>query len=227
MSVTASRTGRIGVAVSLHLFRFSLVLPATVLPALVVGSELLDNFVVGGFVSATTLVVTTAAFLYATGRGRSYVDAGPVGLRPVAVGLLCGGGLVAAQQLLSAAATAVGAPVASAQYSTGSLLQLVGIVVATVVVVPAAEELFYRNLLQKYLAGVVAPAAAVGVASVAFASAHTLNFLGQPLPAIAVGVLVVTVQGVLLGTIYHYTENLVVTVLAHALNNVAALAVAA
>lgn len=215
--------------VSLFVFRFSLVIPVAVVPALVVGPAVTQSFAVSGAISVVTLLVTTAAFLYATGRERSYVDLGRSSITPraVAVGLGAGGVLVAVQRLLTAVAAEAGITVASADYATGTLAELAAVVATAVVLVPAAEELFYRNLLQKYLAETLPAAVAVGVTAVAFASAHTFNFLGQPLPEIGAAVSVITVQGVLLGAVYHRTENLLVSISAHAVNNLVALAVTA
>ncbi|MBV0924303.1 CPBP family intramembrane metalloprotease [Halomicroarcula limicola] len=89
-----------------------------------------------------------------------------------------------------------------------------GLAALSVVLVAPAEELLFRGAIQGRLRESFGPAAAVGLASLVFGSTHLLNYTGSVVGALG-GVAIVTVGGVIFGTIYERTGNLLVPVVAH------------
>ena len=86
-----------------------------------------------------------------------------------------------------------------------------GLWIGAVVVAPIAEEVFFRGLLQTFLAGVVRSRwLAIGLAAVAFGIVH----LSQPHTIVALIVL-----GVLIGYAYERTGTLAAPILIHAAFN--------
>lgn len=88
-------------------------------------------------------------------------------------------------------------------------------VVASLLFIGPAEELLFRNLLQKRLAETFSPAGAIGISSAIFAVAHTAAYLTGHTGQLFVSLATVFVLSLVLGYVYHRTENLVVVALAH------------
>ena len=79
-----------------------------------------------------------------------------------------------------------------------------------------AEELLFRGVIQGLLRRTYGLLPGIGLASALFALVHVPALVGgDVLPVLAV----VFLSGVVLGTVYEYTRNLIVSVLAHALLN--------
>ena len=92
------------------------------------------------------------------------------------------------------------------------------LVVVMFLIVGPSEELLYRGVVQNRLRERLSAAPAVAIASVVFAVVHVIALAGSP-SAVAVTVLVLLVPGVVLGTVYEYTGNLVVPWLLHSTHN--------
>lgn len=89
-----------------------------------------------------------------------------------------------------------------------------GLAALSVVLVAPAEELLFRGAIQGRLRESFRPGMAVGLASLIFGSTHLLNYTGSVVGALG-GVAIVTVGGVIFGTIYERTGNLLVPIVAH------------
>ena len=92
-------------------------------------------------------------------------------------------------------------------------LAIAVVVVAAIVVAPIAEEFLFRRVLQGWLETVplpFGPAAAIGLASLAFAAAHAGHGLAW-LPLLALGIV--------LGVLVRQTGSIVPAILLHALFN--------
>jgi uncharacterized protein len=84
---------------------------------------------------------------------------------------------------------------------------------AGAILAPIAEEILFRGLLQSSLAHKLPIWAAIGISALIFGAAH-LDYYAFP---------VLAVMGVIFGLLYHLTGSLRVTILAHVINNSAAL----
>jgi hypothetical protein len=130
---------------------------------------------------------------------------------------------IALSYLLNALGLVPGSVIAEA--ATRDPTVLLGLAALSVVVVAPIEEFLYRGVVQGRLREAFGPAGAVAGASLLFGSIHLANYTGALGPALA-GTLLVSGTGVVLGTIYERTRNLVVPVAAHALYNVVLLGIA-
>lgn len=87
------------------------------------------------------------------------------------------------------------------------------LVPASFLLIGPAEELLFRNIIQKSLYAHFTPAAAIVITSVLFAGAHFPAYGGR---ADAVGpMLVIFVLSLILGAIYRRTDNIVVPTIVH------------
>jgi len=88
-------------------------------------------------------------------------------------------------------------------------------------IIGPAEELVYRNVVQKSIAEAVSLPVGIGVATVVYVAVHVpaLFLGGGSVTAVLPAVVVLTVLSVALGMSYARTENLVVPALAHGLYN--------
>ncbi|MFW6436991.1 MAG: CPBP family intramembrane glutamic endopeptidase [Halococcoides sp.] len=85
-------------------------------------------------------------------------------------------------------------------------------------VIGAMEELFYRGIVQGTLDAVLPVPAAIGIASVCFALVHIPSYLfseGATLGGATVSIAVLVLLGVVLGTSYELSDNLVVPIVIH------------
>lgn len=88
----------------------------------------------------------------------------------------------------------------------------------TVLFVATGEELVFRGVVQGLFRRALGPAAAVAVASLLFGVSHWLALVGTGGGRLAY-VLIAAVLGLILGTVYETTDNLVVPILVHGLYN--------
>ncbi len=95
-----------------------------------------------------------------------------------------------------------------------TVMNKVMLVVAIVLIAPLLEELLFRGLMQNALAQKLPAWAAILGAGAAFAAVH-MDFHAFP---------ALMVMGAVFGTLYHKTGSLRVNILAHMINNAAALA---
>lgn len=87
-----------------------------------------------------------------------------------------------------------------------------------IAVVPLAEELFFRGVVQRRVAWSGGTVIGVVVSSVLFGVVHLPTGAGLPLQA-AFPVVQAFVSGAILGILYEWTDNLSVTVVTHGLFN--------
>jgi len=191
------------------------------IPVFLVSLDALTQFVVAFVLSELGFVAAALAFLYATGRGLGYLDAGLLDRR--AVGFVVAGtvGLFAFRLVAILAAQALGLPLAGnsvTQLAEEGLLEtLLVLVPLSILVVGPAEELLFRGVVQRYLSEELSVFGAVALASVLFALVHVpTTFVATPDP-LAVGVTLTILFGLsmLLGYLYVWTENLLVPILVH------------
>lgn len=86
-------------------------------------------------------------------------------------------------------------------------------------VVAPAEELLFRNVIQKYLYEAFNRTSAVLVAGVVFAGAHVLAYGDPNHAAVFVSLASIFFISLVLGFLYEFTENLTITTVAHGLYN--------
>jgi membrane protease YdiL (CAAX protease family) len=85
--------------------------------------------------------------------------------------------------------------------------------VAGALLAPVVEEVLFRGLLQKSLSHKLPVWAAIGISALVFGAVH-MDYYAMP---------VLATMGVVFGVLYHLTGSLRVTILAHVINNAAAL----
>jgi len=173
-------------------------------------------------------VAVALAFLVYTDRGLAWVDWQRPDLRDLLV--LAGTivGLLVAQVVVSVAVTALGLP-SSSQGAIRALAEravelgrpelVLVLIPLMLLVVGPAEELIFRNVVQKYLYGSFRRTSAVLVAGVVFAVAHVPAYWDANPAAVFVSVASLFFISLLLGVVYEYTENLVVPAVAHGVFN--------
>jgi membrane protease YdiL (CAAX protease family) len=170
---------------------------------------------------AAGALTATAALLALTGRDRSYVDLAVPDRRDLAyvaagaaaIFLLLGG--------LSALFAVLGIP--TTDHSLAPALRrnpglLVVLVPAAFLLIGPAEELLFRNLVQKSLYEAFRPGAAVLLASAIFAVAHAPAYAGgtgRGGLALAATLGVVLALSLVLGVVYDRTRNLAAAALVH------------
>lgn len=137
------------------------------------------------------------------------------------VALMIGGivGLLVLLAAISALYTLVGVETPEVQLVEEGLqnpeLMLLLIPLAYLLIGPG-EELMFRGAVQGMLREVYAPGPAIVIASVIFALAHATNVIGAPLTQVAAYLGAIFTLSLLLGALYEYTENLVVSAFVHA-----------
>lgn len=85
-------------------------------------------------------------------------------------------------------------------------------------VVGPCEEILFRGVIQARLRERFSALPAIGFTAVFFAAIHLTGFVGSA-QAIVVGIAVLVVGGLVFGTVYEYTQNLVVVSLLHGFHN--------
>ncbi|MEF8830881.1 MAG: type II CAAX endopeptidase family protein [Halobacteriales archaeon] len=173
-------------------------------------------------------VAVALGYVFVTDRGWDYVDFE----RPTAVGIglaiLATLGLLVLQFATIAVIQVLGLPSSSQgtmQRAAREAAELgqpeIVLVLAPMMllVVGPAEELLFRNVVQKRLYEAFARKSAVLVAGVVFAAAHLLSYASESAAAVFVSLASIFFISLLLGFLYEYTENLTVAALAHGLYN--------
>lgn len=213
-----------GVALAVPLLGFLLV--NVVAPLLGVHRmDQVDQLVVGKIVTDVVFIAVGIGFLVRTGRGLEYVDLELPDVRDLAY---VGAGLAGLFGLwvgISIAIQALGLPAAEASIAEpareGNPEILLIMIPLSFLLVGPAEELVYRNVVQKYLYGAFSRPGAVVVASGIFAAAHLFTYLDQNAVATLVSLSIVFGLSLVLGGIYERTENLVVPAFVHGAYNAA------
>lgn len=101
-----------------------------------------------------------------------------------------------------------------AQFGRGNPEVFLLLAVLSVLVIGPGEELLFRGVVQGSLRRVFEAPAAVVLATIIFAAAHTPSLAG-PLSGRAITVGLLFVPGLVLGVAYEYTDNIAVPALIH------------
>lgn len=199
-----------------------------VLWAVILGSLLgpptgiVERQVMNGAALALATVLTTRVYLSWDGLGRDFLDISWPHRATLAWAAL---GLVALVGL-SFAVSAIGIPTAehglTDQVRAAGVSALWILVPMSLLVVGPAEELVYRNLVQKTIAGGTGPIQAVLGASVIFAIAHFPAYASSDIQATVGSLVVVFALSCILGAIYAKTRNLPAVALLHGAYDVVA-----
>lgn len=170
-------------------------------------------------------LVTAVGFVLFTGRGLGYFDLGLPDRRDLRLGtaaLLVLLGLFAVGSLAPVDVTGptreLPADAAALLDRAGPLLA-VSLAVVSLAVIGPCEELFFRNVLQKYLADAFSEVGAVLAASVVFVGAHALQLPATPGGA-ALSLSVLFCASLVLGTLYAWTDSVVLPAVVHGLYDV-------
>jgi len=199
--------------------------------------------VVAGIVGATLLTVNTGvtvtfflsilavevgfiliafAYLYYTGLGLEYIDFQLPRKRTGAVGVGVGLLVFSLQTAIDGAARFVGIDMGvdnTAQLASSSPSVLVGAILINLLLVGFAEELFFRNILQKRLSNQFTPLFAIVFVSLLFAPLHLGNFSGDSTTAILVSLVAVFLASLIYGTAFEKFGRLEILAIAHGVNN--------
>ena len=182
-----------------------------------------NQIVVGKIVTDLVFIAVGVAFLARTGRGLEYVDLRMPNLRDLAYILTGVPVLFGLLFVLSITIELLGLPAAEASIAEpareGNPEILLIMIPLSFLLVGPAEELVYRNVVQKYLYDAFSRPGAVVVASVIFAAAHIFTYLDQNAVATLLSLSIVFGLSLVLGGIYERTENLVVPAAVHGAYN--------
>ena len=168
-------------------------------------------------------LVVGVLFLHLSGRGVAYFDIGPLTRRGVGyaiagvlIRLVAEVGIGVANSLFGL--TPSGSDSLALILSGGTATIVTGVLLVVLFAVPA-EELFYRNVIQKRLdEGLPSPVAVV-LAALLFALSHVPTYY-SPNPVLMASPFASNlVGGLVYGSIYARTKNIAPAVLAHALYN--------
>jgi uncharacterized protein len=162
-------------------------------------------------------------FLYLSGRGVAYFDVRPLTRRGVGyavagvlIHLVAEVGIGIANSLFGL--TASGSDSVALILSGGTATIAAGFLLIVFFAVPA-EELFYRNIIQKRLEEGFPSSVAVVLAATLFALSHVPTYYSSNPILMASPFASNLVGGLVYGSIYTRTKNIVPAVLAHALYN--------
>jgi len=93
-----------------------------------------------------------------------------------------------------------------------------GAIIIMFLVVGPCEEILFRGIVQGRLREHLSAAPAIGITSVFFAVLH-VGGIGGSLEGILISISVLALSGAVLGSLYEYTQNLVVVSLLHGFHN--------
>lgn len=162
-------------------------------------------------------LVVASAFIYTRGR-RDLLRVRVPTLRELGVTVAGIVGLLVLLSAIQAGYTAFGIETPNTPIVEDGLRNptlMLYMIPLTYLLVGPGEELMFRGIVQGLLREAYAPAPAIVIASVVFALIHFTNVLAAP-PAQQVAYLAaIFALSLLLGAIYEYTDNLVVTALIH------------
>lgn len=183
---------------------------------------LITGRVLNTVVFDVVLISITLVFLSSTDRGLDFLDFRRPEVRDLAyvgVGFVA---LLAGQVLVVVFVSVLGLPSTSNRIVEGAGQRpelLLALIPLQFLAVAPAEELFNRNLLQKYFYGAYSRPVAIVVASGVFSTAHLFSYSGDSAAGTLVSMVAVLILGVVLGVVYERTENIVVPMLVHGLYN--------
>lgn len=168
-------------------------------------------------------VIVAVGFLYVSHRGWAYLDLSFPSWRE---GGYVVGGVLASLAIWASASllvTELGLPAAdhtlfdSGDDGTATLLLL--LIPLMLLINGPVEELFFRNVIQKYIAERFSQLTAIGIASAIFAIAHVPAYLTAGLGPLLVTLGLLFVISTLWGVIYAKTESLFVVAAIHGIYN--------
>ena len=168
-------------------------------------------------------VAVFALYLYLTNRPLSYIDVPDFSLRAIGIGVLTGGVLIAVQTGLTFLFISQG--IGEALGPVGKMIQVRGIgflaalIVANLLVTAPAEELLYRNGIQKLLYRSHSTTLAVIGGGLIFTLPHFLNLALSSQAEMLTGLLEIFVNGIGYGVIYAYWKRVDITIVAHGVYN--------
>lgn len=178
-------------------------------------TTLVERQTLNGAALALAALLTTRVFLAWTDRDRKFLDLARPTVGDLAWGLAGVLGLLG----LTLAVGALGIP--TAEHGLTDRVREAGIsalwilIPISILVVGPAEELVYRNLVQKTLADGYQTVMAVIGASAIFAVAHLPAYLTSDPIALAGSLTVVFLLSCVLGVVYARTRNLMTVALVH------------
>lgn len=164
-----------------------------------------------------------ALYLHLSHRSLSFLDVRLPTLRDV--GYMIGGliGLFAAVIAIGFVTEALGVSPSDhgiiEDASDGNAEILLVLVPLSLLVIGPGEELLFRNVVQKHLYDAFSREEAIVIASSIFAVVHVPAYATGTPGQIATSITVIFVLSLLLGWVYHRTENLVVPALIHGCYN--------
>lgn len=164
-------------------------------------------------------------YSYLTNKSVSSIDIPDFSVKAVGIGVAVGGTLTIVQTGLTILFVSQG--IGTALGPLGKMIQVRGIgfllalSIINLVVIAPAEELLYRNGIQKLLYRSHTTAFAVIGASIIFTLPHTLSFLTLETSAMVTGFIEIFVNGAIYGSVYAYWQRVDVTIIAHGFYNCA------
>jgi hypothetical protein len=225
---TRGRLRAVGVSVGLLVAGLAVSLVfgvAFTVPLLILGTDVGGSAAFLGFVAVGQLAFLVVGYAYVRRRGGVPVRRPSRRDAVYAVGGTVGA-LVAVTVLSVVVATLGVAPTGSVfdEPITNDPAVALGLAALSILLVAPAEELLFRGAIQGRLRASFGPRGAVVGSSLVFGSVHVANYTGSVVGAL-VGVAIVTVGGLVFGTIYERTGNLLVPILAHGAYNAVLLVV--
>ncbi|UPV72831.1 CPBP family intramembrane metalloprotease [Halorussus limi] len=168
--------------------------------------------------------VVGAGFLTLTGRGLDFLDLSVPDSRTLAKYVLgATAALFALRSAVVGVASLAGVPLAPPsilQSSVDTQSLLLAMIPLSVLVIGPSEELLFRGVVQRYLAGAFSVRGAVFGAGVLFAAIHLPTLVVVPSAlGIAVTLFVILLVGLAFGWLYASTDSLPVAMAVHGLYN--------
>lgn len=214
-----SRILAVGVAVLIVSGVFVATTLAAIPLALVVGTEPLQTRTVGTALTAVVVAGIAVGFasLFRGGVGHFDFEWPTVGQLSLTLGAVVA--LVAVQFGVDRAALVGGVDPGGVGLSGPETVSVVGtFLVATLLAAPA-EELLYRNVVQKRLRRSFDAPTAILATSLLFAATHAPNFLQVSVATASVSLVKILSSSLVLGWLYERTESVLTSVLCHAAFN--------
>jgi len=160
-------------------------------------------------------------FYVAVNGGREYFSIGVPSLRDLGMVVVGFVGLFAVSTVFTVLLGALDIDTATNQVITQGQqdpVRFLYLVPVTFLFVAPAEELLFRGLVQGLFRRAYGVVPAILLASVLFGAPHYLALLGSD-GSVGPKLVIITVLGVVLGTLYELTDNLAVPILVHGLWN--------
>ncbi|WP_225335134.1 CPBP family intramembrane glutamic endopeptidase [Halomicrobium urmianum] len=181
-----------------------------------VGGSSLATSVVGSVLQFAGFILVVVAYL-AVNDDYDLVDWRVPTLSDVVWMAAAFAGLLVSVWIVGAIATALGVEsaqnqvIVQGQQDPRLFLYMIPI---TILLVGPGEELLFRGAVQGLLRRAFGPAPAIAGASVLFGTAHVVALIGSD-TGIFTYIAVAAILGVILGSVYEYTDNIVVPIVVH------------